>query len=506
MTKKLLFSILALSFLSAWAQTNEQKWNINVYVAKNDYFGSYSKSFRMFNSFHSVSGLQYSRYYNPNFDWVINVNHGVYAFSPKDDSYFITRGYQALDFAVRYRFCRLNDKNWSPFLSAGIGSRFFTTKIPAQKGTGYDITIPVSAGFDYKLGKNTALRYQFTFGFTNSNANDGNLQTEGTLFETDVYVQNSLGFTFFIGKNNNNNTTPKLVKAKIADRDKDGIPDEEDECPDLAAKGTFNGCPLNDRDGDGVLNDEDNCPDKKGDPRFMGCLDSDNDGVSDFYDKCPQIKGKLTTSGCPDTDNDGISEDKDKCPTVAGLAIFDGCPDTDKDSVPDYMDSCPNLYGSKLLNGCPDSDKDGVADMNDKCPNEFGLANLDGCPEKKQTPAVTENLKKLVQESRKGIQFETGSAVLRPSSYIVLDKIAGELIANPQLKFVINGHTDNKGNPSKNLILSKNRAKSVANYLISKGIDSKRITSNGFGGTKPVSENKTEAGRALNRRVDLIIK
>lgn len=492
--------------MGVWAQTNEQKWNINVYIAKNDYFGSYSKSLRVFNSFYSISGLQYSRYINPKFDWVVNLNHGVYAFSPKDDDYFITRGYQAADLALRYRFKRLDTQRWSPFLSAGIGARLFTTKIPAQKGTGYDITIPVSAGFDYKLGKNTAFRYQLVLGFTNSNANDGNLQTEGTLFETDFYLQNSFGFTFYIGKSNGNQTLPKTAKVKIEDRDKDGIPDNEDECPDIAAKGTFNGCPLNDRDGDGVLNDEDNCPDKKGETRFMGCTDSDNDGVSDFYDKCPDIKGKLTSSGCPDSDNDGVAEDKDKCPTVPGLAVFNGCPDTDKDSVPDYLDNCPNQFGLKQLNGCPDLDKDGVADINDKCPEVFGLANLDGCPEIKQPTLVNENLKKLVKESRKGIQFETGSAVLKPSSYIVLDKIAGELVANPQLKFVINGHTDNKGNPAKNLVLSKNRAKSVANYLISKGIDAKRITSNGFGGSKPIAQNTTEAGRALNRRVDLIIK
>ncbi|MFZ4797282.1 MAG: OmpA family protein [Bacteroidia bacterium] len=504
---QLIIIIFILSFKVS-AQTSEQKWNLNIYAGKNDYIGSYTQSVRIFNSFFAINGVQYSRYYNPKFDWVINTNSGVWAFSPADNDYFITKGFREFSASARYRFKRLDVSKFSPFVSAGIGVRLFTTKINGSSNTISDATLPVSAGFDLKLGKKTALRYESIFGFTNKNVNDGNESTDNTIFGKDVYFQNNLGFVFYIDFKSKKIKEPKVKKVKaqkviILDRDKDGIPDADDKCPDVMGIELFDGCPENDSDGDGVTNDKDNCPNIAGDPRFSGCLDSDNDGISDFHDKCPNLKGSLTTSGCPDTDGDGVTEDKDKCPTIAGLPINEGCPDSDNDGVPDHKDNCVLEPGTVELNGCPDRDKDGIGDKNDRCPDVFGVKELDGCP---TVTVVPTRLKALVVASKKGIQFETGSAVLKPMSYNILNQISDELKTNKNLQFIIQGHTDNKGNAAKNLELSKNRAKAVANYLISKGIDIKRISSEGFGGSKPIAENKTEKGRALNRRVDLIIK
>jgi outer membrane protein OmpA-like peptidoglycan-associated protein len=82
-------------------------------------------------------------------------------------------------------------------------------------------------------------------------------------------------------------------------------------------------------------------------------MDRDKDGVLDKDDKCPDVFGLKTLMGCPDTDNDGIADGDDKCPTVAGLSRFAGCPDTDGDGIADAEDKCPTVAGIVANNGCP---------------------------------------------------------------------------------------------------------------------------------------------------------
>jgi outer membrane protein OmpA-like peptidoglycan-associated protein len=105
----------------------------------------------------------------------------------------------------------------------------------------------------------------------------------------------------------------------------------------------------------------------------------------------------------------------------------------------------------------------------------------------------------------KNIQFELNSFKLKNVSLVELDKLYQLLAENPNLKLLISGHTDNVGAPADNLKLSLNRAKAVVDYLVGKGIDIKRLTWKGFGETKPISDNKTEEGRALNRRTEFTI-
>ncbi len=105
----------------------------------------------------------------------------------------------------------------------------------------------------------------------------------------------------------------------------------------------------------------------------------------------------------------------------------------------------------------------------------------------------------------KNILFETNSVQLQLISLIEINRLLQLLNENPTLKVQINGYTDNVGKPADNLKLSENRAKSVVDYLVSKGIDVKRLTYKGFGETKPISENITEAGRAQNRRTEFVI-
>jgi outer membrane protein OmpA-like peptidoglycan-associated protein len=105
----------------------------------------------------------------------------------------------------------------------------------------------------------------------------------------------------------------------------------------------------------------------------------------------------------------------------------------------------------------------------------------------------------------KHVNFETNSAILQPESFVELDKVAKFLSENPEVKILIGGHTDNQGTPEKNLTLSDNRAKSVMNYLISKGINAERLQSKGFGQTQPMADNSSEENKHLNRRVEFTI-
>lgn len=105
----------------------------------------------------------------------------------------------------------------------------------------------------------------------------------------------------------------------------------------------------------------------------------------------------------------------------------------------------------------------------------------------------------------KNIFFETGKFDLQNESKSELDKLVALLNDNPNLKIQIDGHTDNVGQQKDNLALSNNRAKSVVGYLLSKGINQQRLSYKGFGATKPVADNNTEAGRAQNRRTELSV-
>jgi len=127
-------------------------------------------------------------------------------------------------------------------------------------------------------------------------------------------------------------------------------------------------------------------------------------------------------------------------------------------------------------------------------------------PEPPPPPPAKVEVKADKIELNEKVNFETGKAKLLPASETLLDEVAKVLTDHPELqKIRIEGHTDGQGGAGYNLTLSNNRAKSVRAYLITKGIDGKRLEAKGFGKTKPVGDNKTEEGREQNRRVELHI-
>ena len=100
------------------------------------------------------------------------------------------------------------------------------------------------------------------------------------------------------------------------------------------------------------------------------------------------------------------------------------------------------------------------------------------------------------------IFFDYDKATILQQSYSELQSLLGILRSHPNMKIEIDGHTDGHGSVDYNQRLSENRAKAVVDFLISKGIDPKRLQYKGFGKTKPIDTNTTEEGRARNRRVE----
>jgi len=296
------------------------------------------------------------------------------------------------------------------------------------------------------------------------------------------------------------------------DADLDGVADRKDACPGtpVGAVVDARGCP-SDSDRDKVFNGLDACPNtvEGAEVDARGCpKDTDGDGVYDGIDRCPSTMtgARVDATGCPtDSDRDGVPDGPDQCPNTPAGATVDttGCPvDSDHDGVADGLDKCPNTPPRTEVDsaGCQrasDADVDGIDDTKDKCPGTAAGTRVDaaGCPilfTEAKTPVVL-----------RGVTFETGRSALKPDSYTILDIVAASLVANPDIKIEIGGHTDNTGASTTNLRLSQARADAVRAYLASKGVGPERMVAKGYGASLPVAPNTTATGRAQNRRVEL---
>jgi outer membrane protein OmpA-like peptidoglycan-associated protein len=221
----------------------------------------------------------------------------------------------------------------------------------------------------------------------------------------------------------------------------------------------------------------------------------------------------------PDADRDAVPDSRDLCAATAPGSTVDaqGCQvyrDTDDDGVTDVRDRCPATPHGTLIDGygCParpmevvreaparDSDGDGIDDPRDKCPGTPSGVHADasGCP------IVIPKMEGPRTVTLRGVTFMSGRDELSPSSLVVLDEVAKQLVAVPELKIEIAGHTDSKGTRIRNIRLSLARAEAVRAYLVMQGVPAERLTARGYGPDKPVASNAGPNGRAMNRRVEL---
>jgi len=320
------------------------------------------------------------------------------------------------------------------------------TVTPRYEGRIFDFYLPVSYNALTKFNAGAGFRVGPVFAGTGSGLSALISKSK----QADVYFGVHVGIQHKAKKVKELPVVVPVAKKTIADTDGDGVPDDQDKCPDVAGLAKYNGCPI---------------------------PDSDNDGVNDEEDKCPTIPGVVKYHGCPvpDSDGDGINDEQDQCPTIPGVAKYYGCP-------------------------IPDSDNDGVNDEEDKCPTIAGTKENHGCPEiKKETVAK-------VQKAANSIFFQTGKAVILAKSNTQLNEVVKVLKADPTLNVDIKGHTDNVGKPETNQRLSQQRADAVKAYLVKKGVDESRLTSTGYGDAQPIAPNTTAAGRQKNRRVEMMLK
>ena len=189
----------------------------------------------------------------------------------------------------------------------------------------------------------------------------------------------------------------------------------------------------------------------------------------------------------------------DQCANTPGLKSLGGCPDADGDGIKDGDDKCPNESGPSANGGCPwpDSDGDGVLDKDDNCKDVAGTVANNGCPE------VTKEIQDTLNSYAKTILFDTGKSSIKDESAKVLADIIAILNKYPTAKFTVEGHTDSVGSEKSNQSLSESRALSVKDYLVTNGVDAFRLSSRGYGESKPIADNKTRAGRTENRRVEI---
>jgi outer membrane protein OmpA-like peptidoglycan-associated protein len=141
-----------------------------------------------------------------------------------------------------------------------------------------------------------------------------------------------------------------------------------------------------------------------------------------------------------------------------------------------------------------------VNDEADKCILDKGPASNFGCP------VISEEIIKRVKIAAQNIFFETAKSTLLAKSFPKLNDVVSILRDNASFKLQIDGHTDFVGNDEYNQTLSEQRAASVSAYLVSKGIAENRISSAGYGESRPVADNKTAAGKAQNRRVEMTLR
>ena len=229
----------------------------------------------------------------------------------------------------------------------------------------------------------------------------------------------------------------------------------------------------------------------------FGNTDRDKDGIPDKEDRCPDTPGLAEFQGCPDTDGDGIPDIDDQCPDVAGPVENNGCPwpDTDGDGVLDKDDACPDVPGPVENNGCPwpDTDGDGILDKDDACPTVPGLPEYNGCP-KPTAVAVTEEFKDLL--------FDFNKATIQAGSTHKLDKAAEIIKSAPAENFVVVGTTDAKGSVAYNLNLSRQRAAAVVKALEARGVNPAQLKSIGIGSQEAtVPATASDAERQVDRKV-----
>lgn len=238
------------------------------------------------------------------------------------------------------------------------------------------------------------------------------------------------------------------------------------------------------------------------------------------------------TSSKMDSDGDGIKDSKDLCPDIAGSRKFKGCPkdkaEMDADAAAAEAARLKAEKEAKLkaeMEAKAKAEEEAAAKKKAAMEAKKKAEEEAAAKKKAEAEAVAAKLKaeeeakvaaaeaakkaeiiktetsRVFNEALTGIQFNSALSTLKTTSYSSLDNVVEVMNKYPEISVTIEGHTDSQGNDDSNMKLSQERAITVLNYLVSKGISVDRLKAVGFGELQPIADNKTAEGRKQNRRV-----
>ncbi|MBK9250036.1 MAG: OmpA family protein [Ignavibacteria bacterium] len=437
---------------------------------------------------------------------------------------------------IRLRFTPITFGTFSPYATAGLGLLNFTgnevgfypddiTKLATtEKKSGMGLAIPVGGGLYWQASKQVGLDINVTSHL--STTDEINPHVDGTNDGTWLAM---LGITYNFKSSKTDSDGDGLTdetEERIGtdpnnpDTDGDGLSDgdEVDDYktdplkPDTDGDGLKDGAEVNthktdplkaDTDGDG-LTDGAEVNTHKTDPNKA---DTDGDGLSDGAEvnshKTDPLKADTDGDGLndgaevnnhktdplkADTDGDGLNDGNEVNTTKSNPLK----PDTDGDTLIDGDEV--NKYKSNPLD--PDTDHGSVGDGVEVKRGTNPLVASDDV--KKEIPKM-ELGKKIVLD---GVEFETGKAIITPSSDTILQAALSTMVDNPDIEVEISGHTDNVGKRDKNQKLSLDRAESVKQWLVNRGVTASRMSTKGFGPDRPIAPNDTPENKKKNRRIE----
>lgn len=391
---------------------------------------------------------------------------------------------------VRYNLRK--DKTWIPYVSASAGMiKWESTNTDSSKTIDSDTNLlgSVALGIEWEVsrhfGMNFGVKYQNIFN------QRGDMSGLSELQRPDVQSGNisvGLGFTIRFGG--------------YKDSDGDGFANNKDQCPftpeDFDDFEDEDGCPDLDNDKDALPDSVETNTGVFVDAQNTGTDPNSNDTDMDGLDDYDEITKYHTNPVSIDSDDDKLTDGDE----INNYKTDPMSMDTDSDGANDYDEI--NIHQTNPLSG--DTDGDGILDGKDQCPVQAetfnGYKDSDGCPDKK--PEII--FKKKAPIILDGINFKLGSAELTRDSEDVIMKVVQTMKDYPTMQLEISGHSDNTGSRAYNLKLSKDRAQSVKDFLVGKGIDANRAWAIGLGPDHPIASNNTEEGRAKNRRIEFFRK
>ncbi|HEV8538884.1 MAG TPA: OmpA family protein, partial [Bacteroidota bacterium] len=451
------------------------------------------------------TGRAFFRYY-PAAQAAIELGIGLGTLEGDKDSRFFSSIIYPID--MRLLLTPVSEGKFEPYAFGGMGLMYFNPvdqtdkELPRNANKEYNRIVgyfPIGAGGQYYVSEGTSVGLSGAYNLPLTDNLD-DIKIGGN----DSYWSISLNVFAFVRGGNN-------------DLDGDGLLNDEEK-----RIGTN---PLNpDTDGDG-LKDGEEVHTYKTDPLNP---DTDADRLKDGE----EVRVYHTNPLNKDTDGDALGDGDEVLtyhtdplkPDTDGDTLTDGDEvlkyrtdplkiDTDEDTLGDG-DEVLKHHTDPLKK---DTDGDGLADNEELLKHKTNPLELDtdkgGVDDGKEVQLALNPLdpsddvpiikvgERIILE---GVNFETAKTTLLPQAKTILDQVAASLLASPAAEVAIHGHTDNVGGAKYNMKLSNGRAESVKSYLVSKGIPASRVTTKGFGFTKPVADNSNPQGRAKNRRIEFV--